>query len=128
MFSELTAQVDVLKIDEEVSILHPEDSILHLIVLILRGWLVVQLSLSLGSPLLRVVGPVTVPLLSVIGLPVRVLELEQLCALVFLDLNDGVCMALHNSLLRHLLIPAFVLRCSHTHEHLHCIKSPEFVR
>lgn len=76
MFSELTAQVDVLEIDKEVSILHPEDSILHLIVLILRGWLVVQLSLGLGSPLLRVVGPVTVPLLGVIGLPVRVLELE----------------------------------------------------
>lgn len=72
--SELTADVNVLEVVQEVLILHPEDAINLLIGSVVEG------SLGLLSPLFRVISPITSPLVSVVSFTVRISQHHQLLA------------------------------------------------
>lgn len=115
LLSQLTAQVNVLVVGQEVSVRHPEHTINLLV------WLVLEGSLRLSSPTIRVISPVTVPLTCVVSFTVRVSKLYELLALVVSDVKDGIGVTLDNSFLVDVRV--LTLGATSTHE---CLVGVEF--
>lgn len=115
-YGQLSAEVDILEVVEEVGIGHPEDAI----DLLVRN--VVELGLSLCSPLRRVICPFTVPLASVVGFSVRVPQVEELLTLEVSNIENGVSVTLNDTLFVSGSISKLVLWRTGSHQGLDFVK------
>lgn len=87
--SEDTASVEVLEVLQQVSRVHPEDTVrVKVFTHIRRG--VIQALNGFVSPLVRVISPIASPFQSIISRSVGISELKQDFSIVFLDLQDGI--------------------------------------
>ena len=119
--SQLTAQVDVLVVREEVSAAHVEDSIDSVV------WLIVERLLGLFSPAIRVICPVTIPLTRDLSSSVRIPQLDKLCSEIVSDVKDGIGVTLDDSFFIDSSIAHLVLWATSAHQSLDLVKVPQLV-
>jgi len=122
LFVKFTAKVDVLKVVEEVRVGHPE----HTIVVTCLVWRVPEGLLGFGCPLVRVIGPFTIPLGSHLCSSVGVSEVDKLLTLVISDIQDSVSMTLNDTFLVRRTVTKLVLWGTSTHQSLNFVKVAEF--